>query len=57
MRAAQAAIVKGIIDRAKVVRLGLESAVSVASPLLLAEATLAEIKEKLAASAAGAELG
>ena len=47
----------GIIDPTKVVRLGLENAVSVASTLLLAEATLTEIEEKPAAPAAGAELG
>jgi chaperonin GroEL len=35
----------GIIDPTKVVRLGLENAVSVASVLLLAEATLTEIEE------------
>ena len=47
----------GIIDPTKVVRLGLENAVSVASTLLLAEATLTEIEEKPAAQAAGPELG
>jgi chaperonin GroEL len=36
----------GIIDPTKVVRLALENAVSVASVLLLAEATLTEIEEK-----------
>lgn len=36
----------GIIDPTKVVRVGLENAVSVASVLLLAEATLTEIPEK-----------
>jgi chaperonin GroEL len=46
----------GIIDPTKVVRLGLENAVSVASTLLLAEATLTEIEEKPAAPAAGPEL-
>jgi chaperonin GroEL len=35
----------GIIDPTKVVRLALENAVSVASVLLLAEATLTEIEE------------
>jgi chaperonin GroEL len=35
----------GIIDPTKVVRLALENAVSVASVLLLAEATLTEIDE------------
>jgi chaperonin GroEL len=47
----------GIIDPTKVVRLGLENAVSVASTLLLAEATLTEIEEKPATPAAGPELG
>jgi len=36
----------GIVDPAKVVRLGLENAVSVASVLLLTEATLTEKPEK-----------
>jgi chaperonin GroEL len=36
----------GIVDPTKVVRLGLENAVSVASVLLLAEATLTEVEEK-----------
>jgi len=36
----------GIVDPAKVVRLALENAVSVAGTLLLAEATLTEIREK-----------
>jgi chaperonin GroEL len=35
----------GIIDPTKVVRVGVENAVSVASTLLLAEATLTEIPE------------
>jgi chaperonin GroEL len=35
----------GIIDPTKVVRLALENAVSVASVLLLAEATLTEIED------------
>ena len=35
----------GIIDPAKVVRIGLENAVSVASVLLLTEATMTEIPE------------
>jgi chaperonin GroEL len=35
----------GIIDPTKVVRLALENAVSVASVLLLAEATLTEVPE------------
>ena len=38
----------GIIDPAKVVRIGLENAVSVASVLLLTEATMTEIPEKKA---------
>jgi chaperonin GroEL len=41
----------GIIDPAKVVRVGLENAVSVASILLLTEATMTEIPEKKAAAA------
>jgi chaperonin GroEL len=36
----------GIIDPVKVVRVGLENAVSVASTLLLTEATMTEIPEK-----------
>jgi chaperonin GroEL len=36
----------GIIDAAKVVRVALENAVSVASTLLLTEATLTEEREK-----------
>jgi chaperonin GroEL len=36
----------GIVDPVKVVRLALENAVSVAGTLLLAEATLTEIREK-----------
>jgi chaperonin GroEL len=36
----------GIIDPAKVVRVGLENAVSVAGVLLLTEATMTEIPEK-----------
>jgi chaperonin GroEL len=36
----------GIVDPAKVVRLALENAVSVAGTLLLAEATLTEVREK-----------
>jgi len=39
------------------VRLGLENAVSVASTLMLAEATLTEIEEKPEAPTAGPELG
>jgi chaperonin GroEL len=41
----------GIVDPAKVVRMGLENAVSVASVLLLAEATMTEKPEKHAAHA------
>jgi chaperonin GroEL len=36
----------GIVDPVKVVRLALENAVSVAGTLLLAEATLTEVREK-----------
>jgi chaperonin GroEL len=36
----------GIVDATKVVRLALENAVSVASVLLLTEATLTEVREK-----------
>jgi chaperonin GroEL len=36
----------GIIDPTKVVRIGFENAVSVASVLLLAEATLTELPEE-----------
>ncbi|MGV3720418.1 MAG: TCP-1/cpn60 chaperonin family protein, partial [Actinomycetota bacterium] len=45
----------GIIDPTKVVRMALENAVSVASVLLLTEATLTEVPEtgKEAAGAAG----
>jgi chaperonin GroEL len=48
----------GIIDPVKVVRVALENAVSVASTLLLAEATLVEIeeKEKPAAAAHGMDM-
>lgn len=42
-------VAAGIIDPTKVVRLALENAVSVASVLLLTEATLTEIPEKAAA--------
>lgn len=38
----------GIIDPTKVVRIALENAVSVASVLLLTEATLTEVPEKKA---------
>jgi chaperonin GroEL len=46
----------GIIDPTKVVRLALENAVSVASVLLLAEATLTEIEEPKAAEPKTPEL-
>ena len=36
----------GIVDPLKVVRLALENAVSVAGTLLMAEATLTEVREK-----------
>jgi chaperonin GroEL len=51
-------VAAGIIDPTKVVRVALENAVSVASTLLLTEATMTEIPEKHAppALAAGAEL-
>jgi chaperonin GroEL len=45
----------GIIDPTKVVRVGLENAVSVASVLLLAEATLTEIPEEKKKAASGHE--
>jgi chaperonin GroEL len=48
----------GIIDPAKVVRLALENAVSVAGVLLLAEGTLTEIEEEPKQGAGAApELG
>jgi len=47
----------GIIDATKVVRIALENAVSVASVLLLAEATLTEIPEPKAAPAREPDLG
>jgi chaperonin GroEL len=43
----------GIVDPAKVVRMGLENAVSVASVLLLTEATMTEKPEKRTESSAG----
>jgi chaperonin GroEL len=46
----------GIIDPAKVIRVGLENAVSVASILLLTEATMTEIPEKKAPAAEVAEM-
>ena len=45
----------GIIDPTKVVRIGLENAVSVASVLLLAEATLTELPEEKKKAAMGHE--
>jgi chaperonin GroEL len=44
----------GIVDPTKVVRIALENAVSVASVLLLTEATLSEIPEEKKAPAAAA---
>jgi chaperonin GroEL len=48
----------GIIDPTKVVRVALENAVSVASTLLLTEATMTEIPEKRSqmAAAPGGEM-
>ncbi|MGE5162316.1 MAG: chaperonin GroEL [Betaproteobacteria bacterium] len=46
----------GIIDPTKVVRIGLENAVSVASILLLTEATMTEIEEPKPAAAAAPEM-
>jgi chaperonin GroEL len=46
----------GIIDPTKVVRIALENAVSVASVLLLTEATMTEIPEPRREPAAPAEL-
>ena len=46
----------GIIDPTKVVRIALENAVSVASVLLLTEATLTEIPEKKSGAGAQAEM-
>src|SRR5512139_1350702 len=46
----------GIIDPTKVVRIALENAVSVASILLLTEATMTEIEEPKAAAAAAPEM-
>jgi chaperonin GroEL len=40
----------GIVDPTKVVRIGLENAVSVASTLLLTEATMTEVPEEKKAS-------
>jgi chaperonin GroEL len=47
----------GIIDATKVVRIALENAVSVASVLLLAEATLTEIPEPKGTPAPEPDLG
>src|SRR5271166_3978295 len=47
----------GIIDPTKVVRVALENAVSVASVLLLTEATMTEIPEAKKEAAASADLG
>jgi chaperonin GroEL len=46
----------GIIDPTKVIRVALENAVSVASTLLLTEATLTEIPEPKQAAAGPADL-
>jgi chaperonin GroEL len=50
-------LVAGIIDPTKVVRIALENAVSVASTLLLTEATMTDIPEKHEAKAAPFEPG
>jgi chaperonin GroEL len=47
----------GIIDPTKVVRIALENAVSIASVLLLTEATLTEVPEQKAEAAGIAGLG
>jgi chaperonin GroEL len=47
----------GIIDPTKVVRIALENAVSVASVLLLTEATLTEVPEKESKATPGFEGG
>ena len=47
----------GIIDPTKVVRIALENAVSVASVLLLTEATMTEVEEPAKESHAGSEMG
>ena len=44
-------VAAGILDPTKVVRVGLENAVSVAGTLLLADATMTEIEEKAEAPA------
>jgi chaperonin GroEL len=46
----------GIIDPSKVVRIALENAVSVASVLLLTEATMTEVPEEKKDSAREAEM-
>jgi chaperonin GroEL len=50
-------VAAGIIDPTKVSRIALENAVSVASVLLLAEATMTEIEEKETPGAAAAGPG
>ena len=47
----------GIVDPVKVVRIALENAVSVASVLLLTEATMTEIPEPRSERAPEAEMG
>jgi chaperonin GroEL len=47
----------GIIDPTKVVRIALENAVSVASVLLLTEATMTEVPEEKKAQSAEPEMG
>ena len=47
----------GIVDPTKVVRIALENAVSVASTLLLTEATMTDIPEPKREAAGGAEPG
>lgn len=49
-------VLAGIIDPTKIVRVGLESAVSVAGVLLLTEATMTELPEPKSASAAEATM-
>ena len=49
-------VLAGIIDPTKVVRVGLENAVSVAGVLLLTEATMTELPEPKSASAAEATM-
>jgi len=50
-------VVAGIIDPTKVVRIALENAVSVASILLLTEATMTEIPEPKKEQMAEPEMG